>query len=228
MNFSWQTFLELGQKNYKNQAEYALKSLELLGYGSGRIVFSLSSTRALKMVRLKSQVETGIISSGLVQNQEEIKIYAKYPEISAKILKHSSSSLWLMIEKAKPFKNDKEFFEASNGISFLMLSFTLNLFNKNKNLSYEEFAKKAKQTITSYPHFALSYNSQEELEQGFDLMIKSKMFRKLLQAVEEFKMLGGDLMKLDSWGLGLESGRVVLLDTGLTEISFDVYRQENL
>lgn len=221
--FSWKTFF--GFPTYLEQYTYAIKTLDLLGSGTGREVFDLGPTRVLKMAKLNSN--NNIIPSGLEQNKEEIKIAAEFPLLTPKILKSSSNSYWMIVEKAKPIDTIEKFKELSGGISFNMLGFAIMYFD---NLRHEPDEKQIelqlKRRLGYYPYRALGYETEEEMETAIVDLLQNNFFKQLLVAISKHEIMSGDLTKLDSWGLALESRRVVVMDMGLTKTSYNVYRND--
>lgn len=222
-NFSWSEFLSF--QSYTDQYNYAIKNLDILGSGTGRTAFDLSPTRVLKMVKLNSSDD--IISSGLQQNKEEIKISAEFPLITPKILKASSNSYWMIVEKVKEIQTIEEFQKLSNGISFVLFSFGIMIFDHLRSeVDQEAVETEMKRKLGYYPYMSIGYETEEEMQEAINKLLNNKFFRQLLAAVSKHEIMSGDLTKLNSWGFAQETKRITVLDIGLTRTSYKVYKND--
>lgn len=90
---------------------YARERLMILGEGSSRVTYLLSSKTVLKIARLKSKTWDVPVEAGIRQNEGEVSVYTnpKTAPIVAKILNFDPDYRWLVSELVRPLTNKNEF-----------------------------------------------------------------------------------------------------------------------
>lgn len=180
--------------------EYADNSLELVGRGSSRAVYSLTGSKVLKVAAPRGG--KGSCDAGVAQNQAEADLYTDPAtrDVTTRIFDFDPEYRWLVSEAVRPVSEAE--FEASFGspLSDVMRAVTL--------------ADSADMTVRE---------ALEALEEDGEDVPDGRAVDMVLSLVRQ-GLLPGDLEEVDHWGK-TTSGRVVLLDYGFTsEVSRDHYR----
>jgi hypothetical protein len=175
--------------NVQPLIDYADATLQFLGSGSARRAYTLTSRKVLKIATSKK---------GLGQNQAEFEIFAKAPNIVAKIYDHDRNFYWIISELVNPFGENTRPIEKMLGLS-----------NGDNNVDWETFVNNAA---------AGSFKMLEKYGAGHQM----ELARQIHVLALENGLLSGDLEKGTSWGVGSD-GRLVLLDYGFTEDVVDKF-----
>lgn len=239
--FSWEEFKRFNGLKALNI--YALRTLgKPLGKGSSRAVYTLSSSKVLKLAR----PEPDASEKGLAQNEAELEVWTNplIKPIVAKIYDYDPKYRWIVSEITRPFArrsnmeqaigSDSTMFEE---ILYYVLTKNFNSFNeglesyrkrqealleRSRQLMQELEARKANPNDRS----AFGYKSQEE-SLGWDIYEASRRLdavsglspkiKTLLTGLVELKNKTGfnvdDLARLDHYGLTAD-GRIVIIDYG--------------
>lgn len=130
-SFSWDFFQTI--ENPEKMFEYAEKHLAKIDeYGSARGVFVLDTG---KSYGLKIALPTNL-EAGIHQNQKEIEISQMLPDITAQIISHHPKYYWMIVELARPVKDQKELMLALNLTSPLDIGLLFSKFPiKNHKLT---------------------------------------------------------------------------------------------
>lgn len=177
---------------------YASKRLKLLGEGSSRIVYLLSSQKVLK-------IATG--PKGVAQNEVEIDVYTnpKTRPIIAKIFDYDPKFKWIISELVKE-QSDSQLFQKLNLQHDIYFDSMIADLDDNEN-SIDE-------VVSKYGKYGGSAKLRNFLE-----ALRTTMW--------ENDLLPGDIAKPSHFGQ-TASGNIVLLDYGFTEnVHEDFYSDED-
>lgn len=179
---------------------YALDhDLHMLGCGSSRCAYRLSSKKVLKVARNEK---------GVAQNHTEVEVYTdpKTKPIVTQIYQAGTGYKWIVSELVRPITNSKEFKQLT-GVEVD---------------DFKQFLAIMKGQLRGRPSRMGPDTQQEAAGQETPNAIISKYkgpSRDFLEAVaslmQSADLLGGDLKYVDHWGK-TSDGRVVLLDYGFT------------
>lgn len=178
--------------------KYARSKLELLGEGSSRIVFILSSNKVLKISKN---------DAGIAQNEAEVDIYTRpnIKPIVTKIFDFASDYSWVISELVRPATESD--IENELGIDLNQLVSMANWMGSDND--YDQACE----------HFL------EGIKPKSDSNLK-RMIRAIQELVNKGLQIG-DVQRISSWGKTAD-GRLVLLDYGFTEeVADDHYNSED-
>jgi len=110
--FSWNEFVA-AQEGLKIQGaaiaanNYASRALQLLGKGSSRNTYVLTSKTVLKIAKFEGTVSG---ADGVSQNKNEREVYEAHKDLPlTRVLKADDNDVWLVSELVNPINNDEEF-----------------------------------------------------------------------------------------------------------------------
>lgn len=173
-----------------------------LGSGSSRSAFILSPKRALKIANN---------NAGIAQNQAELDVARDYQDYVPNIYGADENGKWLIVDIVRQLKSEEEFQEVSGFflhdiLDIMRMSETLGLNVMNMGM---EDAQVLEEYIPDMP-------AQQILN-----VVKNDWVLGLYEMIANKDLAHGDIALFGHWGL-TASGRLVMLDTGLTS---DVWHQ---
>lgn len=192
-NFDVRKLKELD--NLKDVFKYAKDNLELIGSGSSRLAFLLSSQKVIKVAKN---------SAGIGQNSAEVEIYTnpKARAVLAKIYDYGEGYKWIISELVRPILRPGEF-KSLTGIPFSGFQAVLDDFASAK-------------TVTDIDDIIDYYfNSKVTKRRNFEQRA-ADWVRDIGYTLFSTDLKVGDFYIIEHWGK-TASGRVVLLDYGFTE-----------
>lgn len=225
----------------EEQAYYAKKSnLKVLGRGSSRIAFLLSSNKVLK-------IAYDMIKAGRAQNKQEVDLGTdpNFIElnVAAKIFDYDSQNFnWLITEPVRLFRNKKEFYEAVN-LDFFKFEMLIKLTLKAEFRDYQEaidsgishlknkikiaerdIQEREAQSTESLKDRGIEFRTRKLIKDlKSDVTDQRKQIIRLLDLSENKKaeniyyaIIYGNLIRGDArrdWGKTVD-GRVVMIDFG--------------
>lgn len=104
--FDFEEFKKIN--NVKEILIYLNKFLKKLGEGSSRVVFDLNNQYVIKAAILEN------IDEGTHQNESEAKVSKILNDVVAHVVNNHKDYLWIIVEKAKPLKDQKELINVLN------------------------------------------------------------------------------------------------------------------
>lgn len=184
----------------------------------------------------------------ILKNLEDLDTHAARKEYAEKNLKHLSSGssrlVYLTSDKTivKLAKNDKglaqnkaesnpkmkskflnETIGAAKNHSWMETHYldkiTVKDFKEMTGLDFEDFGESIRYGLKN-----ISGNSNEK-PKNFDKVSKSEIYKEMKKIGDKFKLMGGDLARISSWGT--KDGRPVLIDAGLTKEVFSDYYESS-
>jgi len=227
---------------FDDQWEYANEHLELLGVGSARSVFLLSSRYVLKMARGDRGFS---FEKGTAQNEAEVDVYTdpRTKPIVTKIYDFDPKKYtWVVSELVRPLSH-KEFVSTVGGEPddiaraveiYTREDYSLEAANNYLEKNIQNWNKKieaAKGGISDDPTDDSAVRL-EKVEWWTDSIEEFKRAQKALdlditktvmELDDEFGLISGDTITPGHWGKTVD-GRIVLLDYGFTEdVAFAYY-----
>lgn len=172
---------------------YASNTLKRIGMGSSRMVFELEGDPDWVL-------KIAMNDAGIAQNKAEATVCSADPRLEyfTKIdfSRSDKSGRFLISEYAEPMDESK--WQSLTGISWDDYVYAMDgLFNKNP------FPKEAK-----YADNLLKTNS---------------WFAKLINIIKSCQYQPGDLQKMDSWGIGKKTNKLVIVDSGFTKAVYQAH-----
>lgn len=155
------------------------------------------SAREVYVMSGKHVLKVASSMAGIAQNKEEVDVYTD-PEtkpIVAKIFDFDKDFFWISSEMARPFETLRE------------LDYALGL----QSTYFDEVVS-----------WALTGSTREIVRREPEAKGLQEFCDALVAIKERFDLIGGDLVKPDSWGQAPD-GRIVLIDYGATRDVFDKY-----
>lgn len=186
-------------KTKKEKLLFLKSNLKYLGKGTSRIVFEFDNETVIKFA---------LNEAGKVQNENEVSTSRNYNHITTKVYNIGPDFEWIQTEKARKAKTAD--FKKITGMqigSFLLL------------------LSQVVDEITNYkkPHFAfpedrIRYFNFKELQ----------IVKDLEQLILDNDLIGGDLTKINSWGVVNRDGKehLVLIDFGANSQTYETYYQK--
>lgn len=201
--FNWNQFKKLANMNAMDMAtNYAHYHLQVLGQGSSRTVFILSSRYVLKIALPDSGKGGEASPEGIGQNEEEVNAVTspKLKPIFAEIYDFDKNYRWIVSELVKPAQNG-HFFK-TYGCTQRFFFKTLRDVLSNKKAPTEEELR-----------YTANYNRENVDKIDYKKLIDT--YEGVVAAVAS-GLSAGDISYHDHWGATAD-GRIVLLDYGLSE-----------
>lgn len=211
---------------------YAEEKLPRLGSGSSRTVYAIGSGKVLKIAGdvTVAGIKASFLSSvmkGEAQNKAEVEIYTdpKLKPVVAPIIDfdHQDYS-WVVAEAVKGFRSEKEF-EGATELPNYDLWYWLAEAYESADGDIEkamDVATKALmfniEQVSVLPDDTEPEKVKEYLKNNIlELPITKKIFHLI-----DLGLTSADLTRAEHWGI-TSSGKVVVLDYGLTDKVFDEY-----
>lgn len=231
-NFKWPEFKKID--GLTNKAIYLHKTgTEILGEGSARIVYLLSSRYVLKLAQPSSAAR------GIAQNKYEAEL-ATDPEIQpivADVYDMADDYSWLVSELVRPLDNVDEF-ERLAGVPFIPLMKVVDvIFDNQLDNTIERIQTARLKWFDRLKEFEPGdpehrdeiklilrniHHLEEELE-IFTEIPKHPFAQAVIELITKKGSMSADMRALDHWGKTAD-GRVVLLDYGYSkEIARELY-----
>jgi hypothetical protein len=193
--------------------DYAHQHLDLLGQGSSRATFLLSSRYVLKVA---------INRAGVEQNNVEFKIshdpYVR--DIIAKVHSSDNNGYWNIADLVRPFEG---------GLSS-MDPFADTKYYKHEQKRQEEFNENSAIEWKGFNHLLtkedpMKVYKQMKREKDPELKRSYEMANKVNYLMEHYGSDIADILRIDHWGK-TPDGRVVILDYGLDNTVAQRYTEE--
>lgn len=180
-------------KNREDILEYCGWTMNLIGSGTGRMVFEVSDELVLKVAKNEA---------GRRQNEVEFKLHNN--DICASIHQHSSNFDWCLMERVYPF--DENTFNTLTGTTYL----DRMIWCEFKSIDNGHFTPEINKRIEAR---YVSMSKDGWLEKMEENMFSSKLVNLMLSHDLE----AGDLVRYDSWGFTKTNPKnPVLFDYGLS------------
>lgn len=176
---------------------YASSRLQLIGYGSSRSSFTLTSKKVLKIARTTYDVD---------QNKKEISTFKQYGDFDqylTKIYDHDKNGLWIIADLVNPLNSLKEL------TNYFGIIYFNGLIRKICSISTSAFPGRG------YDHSSFDDETFQKLSDEFTN--GSEVSRKFLEFLINSYQKGLDVSDIGSyvqWGKTAD-GRIVLLDYGM-------------
>lgn len=212
-NFSYFKTLQ----NHDQILDYISSRLPILGEGTTRVVFAVSTHQVIKVAKN---------TNGYLQNSAELELYTN-PYSNKVVTKINSigqidnNIVWLSCELLKPIQTIEEF-EKASGLCWQtyirLISIVASKIDKpHKEIIDQEYEKEVKR----YEKIKEKGTHSDVQASYYELTclknIKcSTFFSSIVSAMKHSGLMPGDLMEYDHYGLNPE-GRLILLDYGLTQ-----------
>jgi len=227
--FNWHRFKRLG--SLEQMHRYAKYHLKVLGEGSARKVYLLSSGKVLKIAADPATTYHLPSPRGLAQNRAEVDLFTdpKTGPIVAKVLDAHDDFYWIVMELAKEITDEEELIEAV-GVSVQLLDDITTEMNVEDGVSVwldrqinfggfdpddSELTDEELIDAALISHYG--FTDPEEAESTLEK-------NPFLLGVEALINQGvaGDLNVLEHYGITSE-GRVVVFDYGFTDAVKPLY-----
>jgi len=181
----------------------------------------------------------------VLKNIEQLETHGARKRYAEKNLKHLSSGssrlVYLTTDKTiiKLAKNDKGLAQNKAESNPKMTSKFLNkTISSAKNNSWMQTHYLDKITVKDFKEMTdldfddfgeciryglknVSGHSDKKKPKNFDEVSKSEIYKEMKKVGDKFKLMGGDLARISSWGT--KDGRPVLIDAGLTKDVFSEF-----
>lgn len=205
--FNWNEFKKLKSEHLR----YARKTLKLLGEGSSRRTYLFSSHKVLKIAKN---------DAGRAQNKTEVEVFTnpQVKDITTKIFEYDDNYQWILSELVKPVGE----YGLSEWLGFTSLP-TSDLLYIILPYKYD-YPKNTQVTGVDLIN-KLIKDKHGEKSDVFKSQIYHKLvkfIRQLSKFVEATNMHYADLYVDDHYGFAPD-GRLVVLDYGLSENTYDSY-----
>lgn len=145
------------------EVEYAQQHLPLMGKGSSRITFALSSNKALKIA---------LNEAGISQNKQEVNSFIHYGQTGAiaEIFDYDVSGKWIIAEILRPFSSTVDFKKYA-GFPFDQI-YKIEAFTRSSSQTWEQFIEQEKYRILMDIKFYEEDNREAEkrLERAENLL----------------------------------------------------------
>lgn len=192
-----------GLRDIENIVDYVEKTgLRMVGRGSSREVYILSSKYALKLARFEDN-EPSRFDIGIAQNEAEKGIWDRAGEevrrVLPKVYSGDSNGYWLIVDLVRPLRDSGEFKELSGGISLLDFKEIVEMFSSED--------------------IGTVLEDNADMIENEDVSSLLVSVGKLVQGYSVNPLEVGDVWQ---WGK-TSDGRLVLLDSGGTEEVLDQY-----
>jgi hypothetical protein len=191
--------------------DYATDRLHHLGSGSSRSVFSLSSSKVLKIAR-ERQSDYG---AGMGQNKAEVDVYngLKTKSVCAKVFDSDSEYRWIISENVRPLESNEEFFSL-NGIELPDVFFIA------RHLEYENTVDDTYEALEEWYGSSSSSLLKMPSREKFD------EWAQIVGDLLDQGVIGGDLELPGHWGI-TPSRNTVILDYGFTSGVYEEFYAEH-
>jgi hypothetical protein len=202
-----------------NRLMYFNKKYKLLGTGSARRVYAVSSKKVLKLA---------LDVKGIAQNRTEVNIFTnpKTKPIVARIFDTASDYTWIVSEAVQEMTPER--FRATTGISKELFKFLVfELETEQAPVVIENFRDKLNRQADYFKEKG-DLEAAQKAEESAARQIKALTDNIVIldgvhQLMTSYSLLPGDLWKSHHWGKAPD-GRVVNLDYGFTDdIQFRYY-----
>lgn len=192
-------------------SNYASGRLHLLGSGSSRTVFSLSSSKVLKIAHLRDDK----IGAGIGQNKAEVDVYNKLKSesICAKVFDFDPEYNWIISEAVRPMKDHAEFYSL-NGINLQDVYFIA------RHLEYENNIDETYESLQEWYDDRPKYTSEMPPRDKFD------RWAEIVKSLLDQDLVSGDLEPPGHWGI-TPSRNTVILDYGFTNGIYEEFYAEH-
>lgn len=159
---------------------------------------SSGSSRIVYLTSKKTIIKLAKNDKGLAQNKAESN-----PKMKSKFLnqtlKHAKNYAWME--------------------THYLDKITASDFEEMTGLDFNDFGESIRYGLKS-----VSGNDKEKPE-NFEKVAKSEIYKEMVKIGKKFKLMGGDLARISSWGT--KDGRPVLIDAGLTKEVFAEYYESS-
>lgn len=153
---------------------------------------SSGSSRIVYLTPKKTIVKLAKNDKGIAQNEAESN-----PKMKSKFLNetigHAKNNVWME--------------------THYLDKITTKDFEEMTGLDFDDFGESVRYGLRN-----VSGNTDKENPKNFDKVAKSEIYKEMKRIGDKFKLMGGDLARISSWGT--KDGRPVLIDAGLTKDVF--------
>jgi hypothetical protein len=184
---------EYGWKSISNERNKYLENYRFINKGSGRFVYEISPTTALKVAKDRL---------GIIQNKIEFSVLKRgaFSNALPKIFDRSEDYSWIEVELATPLKNLDEI-EEMTGIDRRDFDNLISLV-KNRN-SFKELIQ-----------FCLKTTDNPHLLERYSKYLNNSFLNKVDEICKIFNLYPSEVAKRSSLGKSA-SGNIVFLDVGI-------------
>jgi hypothetical protein len=211
-------------KTQKERLSLAMRQLEKLGEGEGRVVFKLDDGNVLKLAKDKF---------GLAQNRNEALTYEglesnDIEDIVTQIYSNGPGYSFLVSEYARPATDGD--FVSKTGMNFDYFSTELEevyraykarIFDPSQDTSYSKTDLEQEGSFSSrseYENWRTDEDGNIIETEGEEIVEVPEFIIKMIDVVSFGDLLIGDLMAIEHYGV-TNDGRLVLIDSGLSSHS---------
>lgn len=203
---------------FNSQNRYAERYLDILGEGSSRVVYYLSSRYVLKI--------SNSAKRGPPQNKAEVDVYTMpglRPVVAAIYDFDDKNYNWVISEVVREIHSNDEF-EELTGIDwymfqdFIELKLPLDAFIEKRLEIVKRQLKSEENSKHAGNRGSVMWIKQlkEQIEELESLESSNTFLNAVGDLTTKTSLIGGDMSVLKHWGKTAD-GRVVLLDYGFTE-----------
>jgi len=210
--FSLAEFKKL--KTAEEAGLYASEHLKYLGSGSSRAVFSLSSSKVLKVA--KSLRDRGSVDAGISQNKSEVNLVTdpRIKPIVAKVFDYGPDFIWVMSEAVRQLESYREF---EDEVGFDLIHLVELATRVVEGEPYENIMKQISEMIreTNNDRKIMMNTPGVEDDDEYELEkneFSEDIFKGIIELIK-FGLVDQDLMEFHQWGK-TSDGRIVVLDYG--------------
>lgn len=202
----------------QEQIPYAAKHLPTIGEGSSRIVFAMSSGKALKIAMDKSGVAQNKVEFGVFERMQS----AGHGDAIAKIYDYDKSNYrWLLSELGMPFQR-YEMAKRTGGVGLALLFKFLTAFLHEKNMSTPEDIKRIASGILARME-AIEDSQLDKLRPVLeDIKKNSNRFLEGIGCAVSLGLMAADLRGSDQYARTAD-GRIILVDYGFDKEVWKTY-----
>lgn len=183
-----------------NDLKTILKNLEQLDTHAARKKYAESnlkrlssgSSRLVYLTKNKTIIKLAKNDKGLAQNKAESN-----PKMKSKFLNKTIS-----------FAKNNSWMQ-----THFFKKITVKEFEKMTDIKFEDFGESIRFGLKN-----ISGNSDKKKPKNFDIVSKSEIYKEMKRIGDKFKLMGGDLARISSWGT--KDDHPVLIDAGLTKKVF--------